>query len=115
MPGKKRGCSSKSADPEIIMQHFYSPHTKNGVFMRHVQITGTELSVSPICLGTVEFGADIPETQAFALLDAFVAASGNFIDSALVYSDWHPGPRGSAEKTIGRWLKARGKRDQIVL
>jgi aryl-alcohol dehydrogenase-like predicted oxidoreductase len=83
--------------------------------MRRIQITGTDLSVSPICLGTVEFGANIPEAQAFALLDAFVAAGGNFIDSALVYSDWHPGPRGSAEKTIGRWLTQRGNRDQIVL
>src|SRR5205085_396194 len=64
---------------------------------------------------TVEFGANIPEAQAFTLLDAFVAAGGNFIDSALVYSDWHPGPRGSAETTIGRWLTERGNRDQIVL
>ena len=83
--------------------------------MRRVQITATDLNVSPISLGTVEFGAGIPEAQAFGLLDAFVAEGGNFIDSALIYSDWQPGPKGSAEKTLGRWLKQRGNRDQIVL
>ena len=83
--------------------------------MRRVQIPGTELSVSPICLGTVEFGANIPEAQAFELLDAFVAEGGNFIDSALIYSDWVPGTKSITEKTIGRWLTDRGVRDQIVL
>ncbi len=83
--------------------------------MRRVQITGTDLNVSPIALGTVEFGSAIPEAQAFALLDAFVEQGGNFIDSALIYSDWQPGPKGSAEKTLGRWLKTRANRDQIVV
>jgi aryl-alcohol dehydrogenase-like predicted oxidoreductase len=83
--------------------------------MRRVQIPGTELKVSPICLGTVEFGANIPEAQAFELLDAFVAEGGNFIDSALIYSDWQPGPKSINEKTVGRWLTARSARDQIVL
>jgi len=83
--------------------------------MRRVQITKTDLSVSPICLGTVEFGAAIPEAQAFALLDAFVAEGGNFVDCALVYSDWHPGTKSISEKTLGRWIKQRGLRDQIML
>jgi aryl-alcohol dehydrogenase-like predicted oxidoreductase len=83
--------------------------------MRRVQIPATDLVVSPICLGTGGFGASTPEAESFALLDAFVAAGGNFIDSALVYSDWLPGPKSITEKTIGKWLQARGCRDQIVI
>ena len=52
----------------------------------------------------------------FAVMDAFVEAGGNFIDTADVYSRWAPGnPGGVSEEIIGRWLKARGNRRQIVV
>jgi aryl-alcohol dehydrogenase-like predicted oxidoreductase len=83
--------------------------------MRRIQIPGTELSVSPICLGTAEFGASVPEALAHELLDTFVANGGSFIDTALVYSDWIPGTKSRSEKLLGRWLQARGNRQQITL
>jgi aryl-alcohol dehydrogenase-like predicted oxidoreductase len=53
--------------------------------------------------------------RSFALLDAYVQAGGNFLDSAHVYSDWIPGERHRSEKTIGRWLKATGWRDRTII
>jgi aryl-alcohol dehydrogenase-like predicted oxidoreductase len=54
--------------------------------------------------------------MSFKLLDAFVAAGFNFIDSADVYSRWHPGNKGGESETIiGNWLKARGNRDKVII
>ncbi len=75
----------------------------------------TTLSVYPICLGTASLGAVIDRAASFALLDAYVAAGGNFIDTAKVYSDWIPGERSRSEKLIGEWMSARGNRNSIVL
>jgi len=76
----------------------------------------TDLMVSPLCLGTMQFGWTAEEPDSFAVMDAFVAAGGNFLDTADVYSAWAPGnPGGVAESIIGRWLKARGNRDGIVV
>lgn len=74
-----------------------------------VQLSGTDLTVSPICLGTVALGCVLDQKDSFALLDAFVDLGGNFLDTAGVYSDWYPGVEsGCSEKTIGRWLVKRG-------
>jgi len=76
----------------------------------------TDLTVSNLCLGTMQFGWTAAEAASFAVMDAFVEAGGNFIDTADVYSSWAPGnPGGVSEEIIGRWLKARGNRDHIVL
>ena len=76
----------------------------------------TDLTVSNLCLGTMQFGWTANEQQSFAVLDAFAEAGGNFIDTADVYSSWAPGnPGGVSEQIIGRWLKERGNRDQIVI
>jgi aryl-alcohol dehydrogenase-like predicted oxidoreductase len=54
--------------------------------------------------------------MSFKLLDAFVASGFNFIDSADVYSRWHPGNKGGESETIiGNWLKARGGRDKVII
>ena len=66
------------------------------------------LLVSPICFGGNVFGWTADEPTSFALLDAFVGAGFNFIDSADAYSRWVPGHSGGESETIiGRWL-ARG-------
>ena len=85
--------------------------------MHFQQIPGTELSPSVLALGTVPVGSTLDQAESFALLDAYLAAGGTFIDTARVYSDWLPGERNSSEKMIGRWLAARGKRvrDSLVL
>ena len=74
------------------------------------------LQVSPICLGGNVFGWTASEATSFNLLDAWVDAGMNFIDTADVYSRWVPGHTGGeSESVIGRWLKKSGKRDKIVL
>ena len=73
-------------------------------------------SVAPLCLGGNVFGWTADEAQSFKILDAFVAGGGNFIDTADVYSRWVPGHQGGESETIiGKWLKARGGRDKVVI
>ena len=74
------------------------------------------LQVSKLCLGGNVFGWTADEATSFTLLDAWVDAGMNFIDTADVYSRWAPGHHGGESETvIGKWLKASGKRDKIVL
>ena len=69
-----------------------------------------------LCLGSNVFGWTAGEQQSFAVLDAYVAAGGNFIDTADSYSTWVDGHEGGeAETVIGRWLRSRGCRDDIVI
>jgi aryl-alcohol dehydrogenase-like predicted oxidoreductase len=74
------------------------------------------LMVSPLCLGGNVFGWTADEATSFTLLDAWVDAGFNFIDTADVYSGWAPGHvGGESETVIGKWLKKTGRRDRIVL
>jgi aryl-alcohol dehydrogenase-like predicted oxidoreductase len=76
----------------------------------------TSLDVFPLSLGGNVFGWTADEVQSRAVLDAYVAAGGNFIDTADSYSAWVPGNvGGESESIIGNWLAARGRRDDIVL
>ena len=62
------------------------------------------------------FGWTADEKTSFDLLDAFVDAGGNMIDTADVYSAWAPGNSGGESETvIGRWLKRSGRRDDVVI
>ncbi|WP_337177738.1 aldo/keto reductase [Paludisphaera sp.] len=84
--------------------------------MRKRQIGRSELLVAPLCLGGNVFGWSIDEATSFRVLDAFVAAGLDFIDTADVYSRWAPGNQGGESETIlGKWFKASGKRDSVVL
>lgn len=76
---------------------------------------GTELEPFPICLGSVYFGTEISKEQSFAVLDAFLEAGGNFVDTAHIYAAWLEGGVGTSERTIGEWIRTRGVRDQIIL
>ncbi|MGV8960252.1 MAG: aldo/keto reductase [Stenotrophomonas sp.] len=74
------------------------------------------LLVKPIAFGGNVFGWSADEKTSFALLDAFVDAGFNLIDTADVYSAWVPGNTGGESETIiGRWLKRSGKREQVVI
>ncbi|OOG40212.1 aldo/keto reductase [Rhodanobacter sp. C05] len=76
----------------------------------------SSLSVAPLAFGGNVFGWSADEKRSFELLDAFVDAGGNLIDTADVYSARVPGNRGGESETIiGRWLKQSGKRDQVVI
>ena len=84
--------------------------------MEYRKLGRTGLKVSALCLGTMQFGWTADEPRSVDVMDAFVAAGGNFIDTADVYSRWHPGnPGGVSEEIIGRWMHARGNRRQVVL
>ena len=83
---------------------------------RRITIPRTALGVSPLCLGGNRLGAGLGRDESFALLDAFVAAGGNFVDTAHVYADWLPEiERSCSEKTLGRWRQTRGSGDGIVV
>lgn len=74
------------------------------------------LSVAPLAFGGNVFGWTVDESTCFRLLDAFVAGGFNLIDTADVYSKWAPGNQGGESETlIGKWLKQRGKREQVVI
>lgn len=82
--------------------------------MKKVQLPGTEMTVSRLCLGTVNFGAGLSDADSRQVLDAFLARGGNFIDTAHVYSDWIAGEKSRSEKLLGRAL-AQYDRKQIFL
>lgn len=74
------------------------------------------LHIAPLALGGNVFGWTADQTTSFELLDAFVDAGFNLVDSADVYSRWAPGHiGGESESVIGQWLRRSGKRDRIVL
>jgi len=76
----------------------------------------SSLSVAPLAFGGNVFGWSVDEQRSFELLDAFVDAGFNLIDTADVYSAWVPGNRGGESETIiGKWLKHSGKRDKVVI
>jgi aryl-alcohol dehydrogenase-like predicted oxidoreductase len=80
------------------------------------QLGSSGIEVSELCLGGNVFGWTADEAESFRLLDCFVEAGGNFIDTADVYSRWADGNAGGESETvIGRWLTARGRRDDVVV
>jgi aryl-alcohol dehydrogenase-like predicted oxidoreductase len=76
-----------------------------------VSLGRSDLDVFPICLGGNVFGWTADEPQSRAVLDAYTAAGGNFIDTSNSYLVEH----GRSETIIGRWMADRGNRDQIVV
>ena len=76
----------------------------------------SSLAITPLMLGGNVFGWTADEPTSFAILDAFVAQGGNAIDTADGYSYWVSGNQGGESETvIGKWLKRRGKRDDVVI
>ena len=74
------------------------------------------LQVSPLCFGGNVFGWTVDAPTSFALLDAWLDAGMNFIDTADVYSRWVPGHTGGESETIiGQWLRQSGKRREVVI
>ncbi len=74
------------------------------------------LEIAPIVFGGNIFGWTVDEQTSFTLLDAFVAAGFNMIDTADSYSKWAPGNRGGESETIiGKWIKRSGKRPQVLV
>ncbi len=84
--------------------------------MKKIKIGNTNLEIAPFNLGGNVFGWTIDEQQSFEILDAFVAAGYNFIDTADMYSYWiDGGAGGESEAIIGKWMKARDNREQLII
>jgi aryl-alcohol dehydrogenase-like predicted oxidoreductase len=74
------------------------------------------LELSPLCLGGNVFGWSAGEEASETVLDAYVEAGGNAIDTANIYSGWVPGNEGGeSERIVGRWLAGRRDRDELVI
>jgi len=84
--------------------------------MQYRALGRSPLQVSPLCFGGNVLGWTTDEPTSFSLLDAWLDAGFNFIDTADVYSRWVPGhPGGESETMIGKWLAKSGRREQVVI
>ena len=84
--------------------------------MKKREIGKSGIEVAPLMLGGNVFGWTADEATSFKILDAFVAAGLDFIDTADSYSTWVPGHQGGESETIiGNWFKRSGKRDKVVI
>jgi aryl-alcohol dehydrogenase-like predicted oxidoreductase len=80
------------------------------------QLGNSDLEIAPLAFGGNIFGWTVDEATSFTLLDAFVDAGLDLIDTADIYSRWVPGNQGGESETIiGNWLKRSGKRDQVLI
>ncbi|GAB1336473.1 aldo/keto reductase [Streptomyces sp. E-15] len=80
------------------------------------KLGASDLEVFPLSLGGNVFGWTADEQTSFAVLDAYTAAGGNFVDTADAYSAWIEGNKGGESETIiGKWVKARGNRSDVVI
>ncbi|MFJ8793359.1 aldo/keto reductase [Streptomyces sp. NPDC102462] len=80
------------------------------------QLGPSDLEVFPLALGGNVFGWSADEPTSFAVLDAYTAAGGNLIDTADSYSAWVEGNKGGESETIiGKWVKARGNRSDVLI
>lgn len=84
--------------------------------MKKRKLGNSGLEIAPLVFGGNVFGWTADENMSFRLLDAFVAAGFNCIDTADVYSRWAKGHSGGESETvIGKWLKRTGKREQVII
>jgi aryl-alcohol dehydrogenase-like predicted oxidoreductase len=85
--------------------------------MTYKKLGKSGLHVSPIALGTMQFGWSCDEATSGQVMDRYLELGGNFIDTADCYSSWagNGNPGGVSEEIIGRWIKDRGNREQVVV
>lgn len=82
--------------------------------MEHLTIPRTDLRVSSLCLGTADFGAGISQGEVESLLDRFVDAGGNFLDTAAIYADWTSAGKGSSERAISQWTRTHPSTELVI-
>jgi aryl-alcohol dehydrogenase-like predicted oxidoreductase len=84
--------------------------------MKRRKLGRTDLDVAPLAFGGNIFGWTVDEARSFQLLDHFVAAGFNLIDTADSYSRWVSGHQGGESETIiGRWIARRGRHDDVII
>ena len=84
--------------------------------MNYTNLGRSGLKVSRLCLGTMNFGTETPEKEAFAIMDRALELGINFFDTANVYPLPRTVPKGATEEIMGRWFaQGNGRREQVVL
>lgn len=84
--------------------------------MKKIRIGKTDIEVSQICLGSMNFGSREDNNTSYALLNQYCHAGGNFIDTANTYSFWIPGySGGESELLLGKWMKETGNRNKLII
>ncbi|MDF2984606.1 MAG: putative aldo/keto reductase [Eubacterium sp.] len=76
---------------------------------------GMPIRMSRIILGGVPFGTTLDNKQSFEMMDRYLEAKGNTIDTARVYCDWLENGHSASERTIGEWIRARNNRKEVIL
>jgi aryl-alcohol dehydrogenase-like predicted oxidoreductase len=78
-------------------------------------IPHTDLTASVLCLGTAEFGSAVDESSSEKLIDTYLDAGGNVLDTAEIYAAWLPNGEHRSETFLGKWLRTRKNRDQLII
>src|SRR5690606_10803517 len=94
-----------------------TPISSWGADVKTIELGTTSTQVSQVALGCMIMGTTTPEPEAVAILDRYVEAGGTFLDTADCYAWWNEEGTlgGHSEELIGRWLRRRGRRDDIFL
>src|ERR1700730_9943878 len=83
--------------------------------MRTRSIPHTNLEASVLCLGTAEFGSAVDDSLSTAIVNRYIEAGGNVLDTAEVYAAWLPGGSHRSEEFLGRWLREHKSRNGLIL
>ena len=84
--------------------------------MKKIRLGNTDKEISALCLGSMYFGTKISTESSFGLLDRYVAAGGDFVDTANLYACWVEGFHGGESETVlGQWMRERRNRDDLFL
>ena len=83
--------------------------------MRTRSIPHTNLEASVLCLGTAEFGSAVDDSLSTAIVNRYLEAGGNVLDTAEVYAAWLPGGNHRSEEFLGRWLREHKSRNGLIL
>src|SRR6516162_11566889 len=78
-------------------------------------IRRTNLTASVICLGTADFGSTLDESSSDKILETYLDAGGNVLDTAEIYAAWLPNGEHRSETFLGEWLRKRKNRDQLIV
>src|SRR5207237_54831 len=107
---------SRSSNEAQVGRAGGSAQRAKAVNMEKRKLGNTGFDVAPLALGGNVFGWTADEAMSFRLLDAFVAAGFNLVDTADSYSRWVAGHKGGeSETTIGRWIARRGRHDDVII
>jgi aryl-alcohol dehydrogenase-like predicted oxidoreductase len=84
--------------------------------MRTIELNGTGVEVSALCLGAMNFGSRDDRQTSYEMLDMYYEAGGRYIDTANAYARWFEGCQGGeSESLLGEWMRERGNRDELFI